>query len=313
MLTLILNAGDLPHPKEALERERKEKERAAKQRPRLASTGIPDEPKDLPSEPLPDIEAGAREEERGPRAEITIRDASGIVIRTFKTPVTRGVNRATWSLRRDPFKQPPRERSEWRGEPEGPPVLPGTYTATIRYKDQEASAPLRVVPDPRRAIADADRNAKWEALMRVGALNDRAVTAIERILRTKGDIGVVLGRLKATSGSASQVKDDPETAALRKSATALQRRLETAERLFWEPPNTKGIIDDSKMALSRIEYAEGSLSSTWDAPTAAQLAYVERAEATLAAAEAELTKLYSEDVARFRDAVRAAKIDLFTD
>ncbi|MHB9002433.1 MAG: WD40/YVTN/BNR-like repeat-containing protein, partial [Thermoanaerobaculia bacterium] len=314
MLTFVLNAADLPHPKEALERERKEKERAAKQRPRIATTGIPDEPKDVPEEQLPDVESAKTEgREKGPQAEITVYDTTGTKIRAFKSPVTRGVNRATWDLRRDAFKQPPRDEPRWWGEPTGPEILPGSYKVTVKYKDQEASGLVNVLPDPRRAIADADRKAKWDALILIGALNDRAVTAIERILRTKGDIDVVLGRLKTTGGTPPQTKDDPEKAALQKSAAALQRRLDAAERLFRVPPKTKGIVDDSNMALSRIEYAESSLSSTWDAPTSAQLAYVARAEATLASAEAELAKVYSEDVARFREAVRAAKIDLFTD
>lgn len=312
-LTFVLNAGDLPHPKEALERERKEKERATKLKPRIAATGVPDEPKDLPSEPLPELEGDKRDDARGPRAEITIRDAAGNVIRTFKAPVTRGVNRATWNLTRDTFKQPPRERPEWREEPNGPEVLPGTYAATVKYEEQEASAPLRILPDPRRAIADADRKAKWEALMSVGALNDRAVTAIERIQRTRGDIGVILGRLKKANDASAKTREDPTRAELRKSAAALQRRLDFVERLYWVQPNTKGIVDDSTTALARIDYAEGSLSSTWDAPTSAQRAYVARAEETLKAAESEVEKLYSEDVARFREAVRAAKIDLLTD
>lgn len=168
-----------------------------------------------------------------------------------------------------------------------------------------------MLPDPRRAISDEDRKAKWDALMKVGALNDRNITAIEKLRRTRTDIDAVLARLKPV-GAPADAKEDPARADLRKSAAALNLRLDAVEKLLWIPPKTKGIVEDLTVN-SKIDYADGALSSTWDKPTSSQLAYLARAEKALQAAEAEVAKLYTEDVAKFREAVRAAKVDLLAE
>ncbi len=78
--------------------------------------------------------------------------------------------------------------------------------------------------------------------------------------------------------------------------------------MFWEAPGTtKGIVRfDSP--LRRIGYVGGSLSSSWDAPTPAQLTYLGQAESMLEAALAELNRVFGEDVAAFRGQVEGAGI-----
>jgi hypothetical protein len=53
------------------------------------------------------------------------------------------------------------------------------------------------------------------------------------------------------------------------------------------------------------------MQSSWDAPTPAQLAYLERAEAQLRTVLADFNKLFAEDVAKYREEVRAKNVTLF--
>ncbi|HEY0591080.1 MAG TPA: hypothetical protein VGF40_04900, partial [Thermoanaerobaculia bacterium] len=147
LLTYVLNFDDLPHPIDEKERQRKETLRAAEATPRrISEEGVPQEIEELPKGPEaekaqpPSGRTGRPgEEEKGPQADITVADESGAIVRSFKAPAVRGINRAAWNLRRDAYREPPREQQEGFRDRSGPEVLPGTYTVTVKYKDQQAT------------------------------------------------------------------------------------------------------------------------------------------------------------------------------
>ncbi|NNG15110.1 MAG: hypothetical protein HKM89_01430, partial [Gemmatimonadales bacterium] len=151
LITFSLNADDLPHPNEEMERERAQGRRQATQ----AVEG----------------EEGGRE--RRPQVSIEVSDGAGEVIRTFRQPAVLGVNRVAWNLALDAFRRPRvGQQQPSFFQPSGPQVLPGTYTVTVKYGDHEASGAVNVLPDPRYDIPAADRIAKHETLMHVGALSE---------------------------------------------------------------------------------------------------------------------------------------------
>ncbi|HXG57658.1 MAG TPA: hypothetical protein VNL91_01385, partial [Thermoanaerobaculia bacterium] len=271
-------------------------------------TGVPQEAeKDVAREPVElKGEEEERDRERGPQVEITVTDESGTKIRTFRAPARQGLNRAVWNLRRDAFREPPRERPEWMDDPSGPEVLPGTYGITIRYKDQTASGKVHVLPDPRFDIAPAARQANWAAMQRAGHLQETLAEAIDRINRTRNDIDAVIARRRP----APKPGERPAPDALSQEGRALKSRLDAVEKEFWVPPRTKGIQPDLD-AFAKINFVQSSLASSWDAPTAAQLAYLKAAETKLQSALDALNKLFAEDVAKFREKVRASGLQLF--
>src|SRR6185436_5599227 len=112
------------------------------------------------------------------------------VIRKFKGPARLGVNRASWDLTRDAFKRPRSEEAEQESfRPRtGPEVLPGSYTVAIKFKGNEAKQTVTVVPDPRATLAPDVRKAKYDAILRAGALQEKTTEAIERIRKTRADI-----------------------------------------------------------------------------------------------------------------------------
>ena len=117
LITYSLNVPGLPHPDEEKERERKEAEREEK----AGKPPVADEPSEEEEPGRP----GRPGRKKGPEAKIEILDESGKVIRTLQAPVTQGVNRAAWNLRRDAYKRIPRRDVNPFFEPTGPEVTPG--------------------------------------------------------------------------------------------------------------------------------------------------------------------------------------------
>jgi photosystem II stability/assembly factor-like uncharacterized protein len=279
LITYSLNAEGLPHPNDEIERERKAAERQSQA-----------------------VEEGGEDGgEREPQVTIEISDAAGEVIRTFRGPAKLGVNRAAWNLRRDGF-----ERSQTGGppspfQPSGPGVLPGTYGVNIKYGDHEASGSVTVLPDPRSNIPMAEREVKYAAIMHAGAVQEVSTEAINRIRDTRAEVDAVLEIVpKGEEGEGNPNRE------LTAAARNLKKALDDLEALFWDPPgSTKGIVRSDK-PQRRIGYAMGALSSTWDAPTPAQEAYLQAAEAQLEEALMELNRVFAEDVAGFRQQVEEA-------
>jgi photosystem II stability/assembly factor-like uncharacterized protein len=312
LLTYSLNAAGLPHPTEAKERERLEKEREALRKPRIGETGVPEAPVDVPKEPEASAAASAAKKEKEtkpgekPEVNIEVSDAAGKVLRKFKGPARLGVNRATWDLSRDEFKQPPRERNNDFGGG-GAELPPGTYTVIVKYGASEAKQTVRIVPDPREKYSQETRQAKYDAILRAGRVQETIAEAIERVQKTRTDVDAVIAKLKKPEDTASK-EPDPLT----KSANALKEKLDKIERRLWTPPKTKGIVAEND-ALSKIGYPMNAMQSSWDAPTSSQLDYLTRAETATREALADLNKLFAEDVAKFREEVRKQNLVLLPD
>lgn len=306
LLTYSLSGAGLPHPVEEKERERKQKERDAEQKTLVTEAGTP--PQDIPKEPEADEKKEApKSDGKSPEIEIEVADATGTVIRKFKAPARLGVNRTSWELRRDAFKRPPvpGEDAADAASRTGPEVPPGAYTVTMKFRGNEVKQTVNVLADPRETYTPQQRQSKYDALLRAGKLTERVADAIERIQKTRADIDAVSAKLKKPDATADKTPDP-----VVKSGTALKKRLDEMEKRLWSPPKTKGITADVDV-LSKIGYPLYAMSSSWDAPTPAQLTYLERAEAELKTVLADFNKLFAEDVAKYRDEVRAANVSLF--
>ncbi|MFP5288772.1 MAG: hypothetical protein ACLGI9_23755, partial [Thermoanaerobaculia bacterium] len=325
LLHYTLQAPGLPHPDDEKERERKEADRAAKgtgPRPeKPAPTPAEKEAAERTSEGKVDPKPTPAEDEEGrrdrkPEAEIQVLDATGKVIRTFKAPAVQGLNRAVWDLRHDAFRQPPTSRpvedNPWR-QSRGPEALPGTYTVKVKYGGQEAQGTMRVLPDPRFEPAEEARRANFAAFQRAGALQNTHVEAIERVVRTREDVRTVAARLRQQEEAAKRQAAGGEVSFPHKDLLAstrkLTRDLDALEARLRQPENPGGILPDND-AGSKLGDIQRSLSSSWDAPTPAQLAYLEEAEETLRAVLADLNRYFADEVAPFRAKVREAGIGL---
>ena len=105
---------------------------------------------------------------------MTVADAHGAALRTFKGTSRAGMNRAAWDLRMEPPTAEGQRESPSGGGPGGPPlgplVLPGIYTVTVTAGGRLLKGELHVEGDPRVVFPDADRRIRQTALLNLYAL-----------------------------------------------------------------------------------------------------------------------------------------------
>jgi photosystem II stability/assembly factor-like uncharacterized protein len=103
------------------------------------------------------------------------------------TAIEPGMNRFVWDLRYAPatevagFKEP--SADDFRASVDGPTVVPGDYTVTLRYGATIRSQPLRVQLDPRLHARADDLAARLALEMQVHATLDQLNTRINEALR----------------------------------------------------------------------------------------------------------------------------------
>jgi hypothetical protein len=301
LLSIVVNSENVPHPDDKVERARRESSR------QLARQVDEDEPGGVPDEETDDGE---------PRLELQVADSTGTTIRTWKVPVHLGLNRVTWNLRRDAFRQPvtgerTEEGEESRGS--GVLVLPGSYTVTARFGEANVSTPVRVVADPRESATAADRLEKYRTLLEAGQTREALADAISLIFRLRSDLTDALqarSRMKDSLAVHATGKDAEAGDELVELADEIRRALKELEERIRVPEGTKGIVYSEDRAWNQINYVLGSLQSSWDAPTPAQIAYLNDARAVTREVLADLQALNEGDVERFRAAIRAANLEL---
>jgi len=292
LITFAANGTDLPHPDADTERRRAAAEAPGKK-------GEDDE------------------KDKAPKVELTVRDASGRVVRKQKFPVQQGVNRIAWDLRHDGVRPPPgpQEARLEDGLPGGPEVPPGDYSIELGLSvgDKDAvtsSAQARVLGDPRSSVSTAEREQRFQALLALQSLEETAVTSIEQIVQARSDTDTVISLIE----SRKQPGAEPDEAldALNDQAKRVHKGLNELEALYRVPPKTKGITYDEDKVLNRIGMARYYVGSRSGAPTATAAKYVAMAEKSLAETQVLLDGFLATELADFERAVRATGIGLFS-
>ena len=181
---------------------------------------------------------------------LTITDADSNHIRTLEAPSEAGVNEVIWEWRHDP----PYEPEDGGGAPDGPIVLPGTYTVSMTVAGEAFSAEVEIRADPRRPMTPSDRESRQDVLMRLHTL---AVPIYE-------------------AGRAIEKLTEQLDAAAQLIAAAAQ-----------PPEGVKGELDSIRAALEEVEddmqQAQRNAGVAWDIegsstlPTEDQVWQVDRA------------------------------------
>src|SRR6185312_11636683 len=174
---------------------------------------------------------------------ITIADSSGKLVRKLDEKGVAGFNRIFWDLRHEPALKPTlltnppgkpwvdtpeegRPLKPWGSpSPDGPLVLPGTFTVSMTVNGtQVGSAPLQVLADPNLPV-DPSKMAAGEAmLLRIQDEINDAVRLINSLEHTRKQIGTLVGKLGA----------DKQASKVRAAATALEAKaLGIESRLFY--------------------------------------------------------------------------------
>ncbi len=194
---------------------------------------------------------------------LEVTDASGGHIRTLDGSGTAGIHEAIWDFRYDP----PYEREEGEegqgggggggfggGAPQGPVVMPGTYTVSMDVGGQSFSSTVTMVADPRRPMTNADRMARQDVLMSLYALAKPVYDATQARRRLNQQLGV-------TEKLVKEHDDVPDE--LTEELTAIKDELEE--------------IRDELGTAGRNARVANSIQQSSTLPTADQLWQVEHA------------------------------------
>ncbi len=148
----------------------------------------------------------ADEPGEGEEITVTIKEASGNVVRTFsssdkkppKAPAQAGANRLVWDFRYDPPAQIERDREpegmeamieQWFGRVIPPVAVPGTYSVTLRRGGDEQTVEFEILPDPRIPATQEDLVAQFELKLQIRERISELNTAVNRIRRVKKQAG----------------------------------------------------------------------------------------------------------------------------
>ncbi|HSR42756.1 MAG TPA: hypothetical protein VLL48_11305, partial [Longimicrobiales bacterium] len=176
----------------------------------------------------------AREDGDAP-VTVRISTADGRTVREIAVDSARaGVNRVVWDLTWEPAEPVEGEEEEdgFRGGPSGPPVAPGTYTATLVAGDRERSTDFRVRGDPAVEISAADYAAREDAALRARDLETR----INRMINAINDLTAqVEATLEAVEG-----KDLADADEIRRVGREAVERLDSLEYQLHRPPPDMG-------------------------------------------------------------------------
>ncbi len=291
MLTFMASGQDLPHPDEEAERERKILMRESEE-------SVVEEEDD--------------QEDGEPKVTVTVKDARGDVIRTYREAVHQGINRITWNMRRDGARDMPgpEEQDYKDGLPAGPEVPPGSYSITLAldHPDSQAtvtSAEVHTVADPRSTYSQAEMQQNHATQLELLKLEKAVVSAVERIVRAREDIATVTKLIDAR-------QEDDKLTTLKEQADELDENLDTLENRFRTPPETKGIAYSSDKIANRLALAQEYVASTYGAPSAAARTYIQLAHNSVDEGLSEINDFISSELEEFRKAVDAAGIGLLS-
>jgi photosystem II stability/assembly factor-like uncharacterized protein len=111
---------------------------------------------------------------------LEILDGEGKVIDTVSATKRRGLNRVSWSMQLKPPRVPRAAQVAFAGA-QGPRILPGSYRVRLVKGGETFESKLEIGLDRRAPYTPADRQANFEAAMRVHALFGEMSSLMDRI------------------------------------------------------------------------------------------------------------------------------------
>jgi hypothetical protein len=114
------------------------------------------------------------------KLKIEVLDASGKVLETLPASTRPGINRVVWTMRAPAPHAPPAAQIAFNST-QGPRLMPGVYTVRLTSGSTVLTQPLTVTLDRRVKFDLKDRQAQFDAAMRVSRLFGRETTLVARI------------------------------------------------------------------------------------------------------------------------------------
>ena len=251
---------------------------------------------------------------RAGRVSITILDTNGKFVSQLSGPDKKGLNRVYWNFRESeqPTGQEQQEETQTEergagrffGRGMGVTALPGTYTARVKYEDQELIQTFQVQSDPRLKIDLEVLKANYEKAKQAQNLSRVIMRAGRQLQQTQRAIQTVKDNLRLSR--------NPKAADLQKAAEELEKKLKELTQALNPTPAKQGMADRSASLQSQVMGAVMGISGAGIEPVsqAAQVRYdkvVPKAQEFLA----KVNGFYEKDVEAFKKLLKDSDFSLF--
>ena len=246
---------------------------------------------------------------------VTVHDASGAQVRMFKTVASAGMNRFNWDLNGDGFRAPGSPKpKDGTPLPAGLPVLPGTYTVKLSYKDMESSTTVKVLPDPRVDAPMADKEALTQLGQQFSANVRLITTGVDNLKAAKKDIG------EAQALIAKRLEDEEAKKEWAERSKALTAKADSLMQLVIPDEKIAGIYRDPALLSSKIfavavyfNSAFGGANPPFFGPSKAQEYAMADLEKDMQAAISAMNDFVETEYRPFQQDFKALDLSIFED
>jgi photosystem II stability/assembly factor-like uncharacterized protein len=200
------------------------------------------------------------------KLKIEVLDASGKVLETLPASKRPGINRVVWTMRAPAPHAPPAAQIAFSST-QGPRLMPGVYTVRLTSGSTVLTQPLTVTLDRRVTFDLKDRQAQFDAAMRVSRLFGRETTLVARInaVRQGADARAAAlpdgdplkARLQELSGKADVLRKEIVATKEGGAITGEERLREHTDQLYGAIQSYEG--SPASYQMTRIAVLENQL------------------------------------------------------
>ena len=226
--------------------------------------------------------------QEGARGIVTLRitDANGALVNEFQDrDAGAGVNRAVWDFTWTGAEPAPGQQGGggfFNFGAQGPPAVPGTYTATIVAAGREVSTTFEVRGDPTVSASQADYEARFTAAMRARDLESQ----LNAMVGTIGDIDEQIdGLLESIDG-----KGLSNEGLIRQTAGEADEKLTTLSAELRRPPGSMNYRDWPRL-IEQLRFVARGIQGAQARPTEGQLEVLSEIEVAAAERAQELSDI----------------------
>ncbi len=240
---------------------------------------------------------------------LEIYNSEKLLIRTIRSAVPKenGISKLEWSLDEKGVFSLTRDEINPKNEPSGVAVIPGLYTAKLKFGESSSEAALEVKGDPRIDFSAEARYAIYDSLKILEGIQQLAFERVEKLKKGLITLDDLTARMKS-KGEAS-FKDQLEASSRQKDTLNSLLNLYVGKK-----DDRQGITDDPILAVDdHIENAQFYLSNSLHIPASMEAELMKKARESVLSAN-ELVDIYFVDKwPPFRQSMEALDLSPFKD
>jgi hypothetical protein len=224
------------------------------------------------------------------KLKLEVLDSSGRVVDELPASKRPGLNRVTWPMRVKPPRVPPAAQIAFAGV-RGPRLVPGVYTVRLTKAGKVSETKLTVGLDRRAKFSPADRQAQFDAAMKVHSLFDEESALMDRILS--------LRKALAQAGATF-----PEGDPVRKNISDFDGKVDAVRKKI-VATTEGGAITGEERLREHTDQLYGAILSYEGKPGGYQIAYIDALKRELADVTKEFDQFLAKDLPVLNESLKA--------